>query len=245
MEQKIGEIISKSRQDRQMTQEEFAMRLGVTPQAVSKWERDLGLPDITMLPGICNVLELDANVLLGVKGEGDVGNSGKFSWTGWSNLVAEPLELRFGTELVPVIAAGLKTDIVMKKRQELGMRLGMMLPIFRLRDDLELKEREFVVLSYGKELYRTTLEDLTEKTYEEMINYVVKACSDHYGEILNKSMVKSMVDIIKELYPGVADGLVPERIGYGELLSVLKGKLKKGENIRDLIHVLEELETAL
>lgn len=43
MEQKIGEIISKSRQDRQMTQEEFAMRLGVTPQAVNKWERDLGL----------------------------------------------------------------------------------------------------------------------------------------------------------------------------------------------------------
>lgn len=174
-----------------MTQEEFAMRLGVTPQAVSKWERDLGLPDITMLAGICNVLELDANVLLGVKAEGEE-KSGKLGWTGWSNLVAEPLELRF-----------------------------------------------------GKELYRTTLENLTEKTYEEMIDCVVRVCSEHYGDILNKCMVKSMVDIIKELYPGVADGLVPERIGYGELLSVLKNKLKKGENIRDLIHILDEMEAAL
>lgn len=242
MEQKIGEIISKSRRDRQMTQEEFAMRLGVTPQAVSKWERDMGLPDITMLAGICNVLELDANVLLGIKAEGEAAKAGRFGWAGCTNLVAEPLELRFGKELVSVVAEGLKTDIIMKKRQELGMRQGMLLPIFRLRDDPDLAGMEFVVLSYGKELYRTTLENLTEKTYEEMIDCVVRACSNHYGDILNKSMVKSMVDIIKELYPGVADGLVPERIGYGELLSVLKSKLKKGEDIRDLIHILEELE---
>ena len=35
----IGEIICQYRQKEKMTQEEFASRLGVTPQAVSKWER--------------------------------------------------------------------------------------------------------------------------------------------------------------------------------------------------------------
>lgn len=35
----IGETICRYRQNRRMTQEEFASRLGVTPQAVSKWER--------------------------------------------------------------------------------------------------------------------------------------------------------------------------------------------------------------
>ncbi len=35
----IGERICQYRQLRKMTQEEFASRLGVTPQAVSKWER--------------------------------------------------------------------------------------------------------------------------------------------------------------------------------------------------------------
>lgn len=244
MEQNIGEIISKSRRDRQMTQEEFAMRLGVTPQAVSKWERDMGLPDVSMLAGICNVLELDANILLGIKAEGEKAKVGGVDWASCTNLVAEPLELVFGKELVPVVMEGLKTDLIMKKRQELGMRQGMLLPSIRIRDELELAGAEFAVLSYGKELYRTTLDSLTEKTYEEMIDCVVRVCSDHYGDILNKSMVKSLVDIVKERYPGVADGLVPEQIGYGELLGLLKRKLKAGESIRDLIHILEELETS-
>lgn len=39
MVQQIGENISRFRQNQNMTQEEFASRLGVTPQAVSKWER--------------------------------------------------------------------------------------------------------------------------------------------------------------------------------------------------------------
>ncbi len=39
MQRQIGETISRFRQNQNMTQEEFASRLGVTPQAVSKWER--------------------------------------------------------------------------------------------------------------------------------------------------------------------------------------------------------------
>lgn len=39
--QQIGENISRLRKEQNMTQDEFALRLGVTPQAVSKWERGL------------------------------------------------------------------------------------------------------------------------------------------------------------------------------------------------------------
>ena len=39
MEHRIGEVISSARQNAHLTQEEFAACLGVTPQAVSKWER--------------------------------------------------------------------------------------------------------------------------------------------------------------------------------------------------------------
>ena len=45
----IGLRLSNCRQDRNMTQEELAGRLGITPQAVSKWERGASLPDISML----------------------------------------------------------------------------------------------------------------------------------------------------------------------------------------------------
>ena len=44
----FGEKISKCRQNQNMTQEEFAAKLCVTPQAVSRWERNQSLPDITI-----------------------------------------------------------------------------------------------------------------------------------------------------------------------------------------------------
>lgn len=52
MGHEIGAVISQSRQNRGMTQEEFASRLGVTPQAASKWERGVGMPDISLIEGI-------------------------------------------------------------------------------------------------------------------------------------------------------------------------------------------------
>ena len=53
MQSSIGETICQYRQMRKMTQEEFASRLGVTAQAVSKWERGNGMPDVSLLSGIC------------------------------------------------------------------------------------------------------------------------------------------------------------------------------------------------
>ena len=53
----LGEVICQYRLSKKMTQDEFASRLGVTPQAVSKWERGNGLPDVSLIEGICSVLE--------------------------------------------------------------------------------------------------------------------------------------------------------------------------------------------
>ena len=48
----IGNQIKALRQRRGVTQESLAQHLGVTPQAVSKWERGVATPDIGMLPDI-------------------------------------------------------------------------------------------------------------------------------------------------------------------------------------------------
>ena len=68
----VGDMISKTRQNRNMTQEEFASRLGVTPQAVSRWERGNSLPDISLIKGICDILSISANTLLGIENENRV-----------------------------------------------------------------------------------------------------------------------------------------------------------------------------
>ena len=48
----IGKTIKDLRQQQGITQEALAWQLGVTPQAVSRWENHQSLPDIAMLPAI-------------------------------------------------------------------------------------------------------------------------------------------------------------------------------------------------
>ena len=48
-----------------LTQEQLADALGVTAAAVSKWENDLSLPDMALLPVLARLLETDPNTLLG------------------------------------------------------------------------------------------------------------------------------------------------------------------------------------
>ena len=69
MQSNIGEVICQYRQMRKMTQEEFASRLGVTAQAVSKWENDISCPDIMTLPTLARKLGCTVDELLVGKNE--------------------------------------------------------------------------------------------------------------------------------------------------------------------------------
>lgn len=60
----IGNRISKYRKEKGLTQEELANLLGVSAQAVSKWENDVSCPDISLLPQLCKVLGVSADELL-------------------------------------------------------------------------------------------------------------------------------------------------------------------------------------
>ena len=51
-----GALIRTLRKEKKLTQKELAGRLHVTESAVSKWERGLSYPDITLLHDICAVL---------------------------------------------------------------------------------------------------------------------------------------------------------------------------------------------
>ena len=61
---KIGSLIRALRLERNMTQKGLADRLGITEQAVSKWERGLGCPDVTLLPQLAQELGVPLEGLL-------------------------------------------------------------------------------------------------------------------------------------------------------------------------------------
>ena len=226
-----------------MTQEEFASRLGVTPQAVSRWERGNSLPDISLIKGICQVLSISANTLLEIENDNKVieNNDVNMEKEIRSNLFAEPLVLEFGSGLVPYVAEGLETDYLNQCRKELVKETGILIPVLRLRDNLSLKDDEICILSYDKVLWKGRI-DSTETVYQTMIQQVKDVCKENYVRIINKQCVKLLMDCLKEDYPSVVDGLVPEKISYLQVKKRLQEILKETGNIRDLIHILEELE---
>jgi len=61
----FGKRIEELRKNKKLTQENLAERLGVTSQAVSKWENGLCYPDIELIPTICAVFEISLDDIFG------------------------------------------------------------------------------------------------------------------------------------------------------------------------------------
>lgn len=66
MKLNIAGTIRRLRKEMGITQEEFASAMGVTTQAVSKWERGEGYPDITFLPDIAEYFHVSLDTLCGI-----------------------------------------------------------------------------------------------------------------------------------------------------------------------------------
>lgn len=63
-QEKVGNLIKELRKKNGLTQEKFALKYGVTYQAVSKWENGKNMPDISLLKQICNDYNININDLL-------------------------------------------------------------------------------------------------------------------------------------------------------------------------------------
>lgn len=61
----FGQRISALRKEKGMTQEALAQKLGITNQAVSKWESDQCCPDIMQLPALADIFEISMDALFG------------------------------------------------------------------------------------------------------------------------------------------------------------------------------------
>ena len=74
-QEKVGGIIKTLRKDRGMTQLELALCLNVKDRAVSKWERGLGCPDISLLTRLSEIFSVDIGSII----DGDMEENDKRS----------------------------------------------------------------------------------------------------------------------------------------------------------------------
>lgn len=61
---KIGRFIAELRKEQNMTQLNLAEKLGVTDRAISKWENGRGLPDVSLMKPLCEILGITVTELL-------------------------------------------------------------------------------------------------------------------------------------------------------------------------------------
>lgn len=65
MKETMGQIIRRLRKERNLTQEELAELLGITFQAVSKWENNTGMPDISQVIPLAHLFGVTTDTLFG------------------------------------------------------------------------------------------------------------------------------------------------------------------------------------
>jgi transcriptional regulator with XRE-family HTH domain len=61
----FGKVLRELRKKANMTQEQLAQQLAISPQAVSRWETDFAMPDISLIVPIAEIFEVSTDILLG------------------------------------------------------------------------------------------------------------------------------------------------------------------------------------
>jgi len=123
----IGRRISEYRRQRNITQEQLAETMGVTSQAVSKWENDISCPDISVLPQLADYFGVSLDLL--IRGENPNG----------VQLLPENQRKDFNRLILRIVANSAKGDYA---------KINLPLPL--IKAGLEIGIPLMQTLSFGK-----------------------------------------------------------------------------------------------
>ena len=234
------------RKDGNYTQEELAMRLGVTPQAVSKWERGMGYPDIELLVALCRILNCSIDYLLEGENKVDfyeeVGL--KPSQEILNNLLAEPVLLEFGIGLLGAASEESSKGFheVNEIRKRAAASLGILIPQVRIRDNPDLGQFTYRIWVYDTNLFEYSFEKEEAAAFGQIYKDLEETCIKYYGKILNKQLTKQLTDNLEEKYPEVIKGVIPDKVPLIQFQNILIHVYEKTGTIHNLIKIVELLD---
>lgn len=242
---KFADTLSVCRQNRGMTQEEFASRIGVTPQAVSKWERGMSLPDTSILADICQILNVSADELLqtGCRPGEERSSMVQQAEVLKKLEIADPLQILLGVGLVEAFRKDYQPEHFQKLRLELAGK-GLLMPTVRIMDVDFIGRDSFAIRAYEKVLYEETLAGTDENTVDYICRKLRETVSDYrnYACILNRDMVKIIVERAKRIYPTLIEETVPDRVSYRCLHQVMREMLLGGHGISNVNRIIETVD---
>jgi flagellar biosynthesis protein FlhA len=71
--------------------------------------------------------------------------------------------------------------------------------------------------------------------------HLMEAVRENAADLLGRQDVQNLLDTLKESYPALVDGVVPERVSVGTIHRVMQRLLREGVPTRDLVTILETL----
>ncbi|MDF2942895.1 MAG: transcriptional regulator, family [Herbinix sp.] len=239
--------MAKARKEKGFTQEELAIRLGVTPQAVSKWERGVGYPDLELLCYICEVLECSTDYMLhrdASKVRLTESNDEQQKKQLLQNLLAEPLVVEVGDGFVELLVEEYKNHFpsIQVLREKMAIQYGILLPLLRVRDNEELGGFEYRIQAYDQVLFSETVTKVIESSFQDICVRLEKVILENFSKIINRQIIKTLVENVSDKYSAVVQGVIPEKVSLSLLQKVLSGLVERKISIRNLIKIIELLE---
>ncbi len=247
----FGTRLKAIRQERGYTQKQLAGFLGVTEQAVSKYERGNSYPDIEVLSGIAEVLDCSLDYLLQhEQGKRNLpGQENVFRKQGISRFLQQDvIVLQFDEKLVPLFMEEAKQNCphMIEMRQQAALEWGVILPIIRLRDQSNMEPSQFEICINGVPVYSEIREGTNPEELFYMLGKLKEMVFQNLDQVLNNQCVYYMVESLREENPYVVESIVPEVISYSLLRQVLTYLVKDfGYTAHPLILIIQLLEQQL
>ncbi len=153
----FAERFERLRQDRGYTQQKIAEKLGITPQAVSKWENGTSLPDAEMIRSIAQLMGCTTDYLLDHQAASTAQYNHEFvqRQTEIENIIQQDIiVLEVGKGLVDMLIEENSDhyEKIHDMRKRLGHQMGIIVPTIRLRDNIKLGEKEYRILLHNREV---------------------------------------------------------------------------------------------
>ncbi len=175
--EKIGNFIKEKRKEKNLTQKELAIKLNITDRAVSKWERGLGCPDVSLLENLSKILDVSiVEILNGEDLKEEIKNKHIINSINYSK---ESYKLKIKSNLNVIL-----TSII--------FFVSSLLIVFNINNYYKLNKK------YKIDDYSVINKDKYDKYYNIIINNQGKYTNEEYKKIIN--YVKDSKERIDKLY---------------------------------------------
>ena len=170
----IGETIKRLRKQKDMTQEQLADYLNISPQAVSRWEINSTLPDITLIPMLANLFDVTSDEILGIDINVKKERIEKIQKEAWNCLIASQYK-----EAEKILRAGIKE--YPNGYALMAVLMCALYNIARLPEESKANRKAFneEIIAFGEKILAECTDDNTRYTAIQQLCYAYCDIDEH------------------------------------------------------------------